>query len=122
MHTAFNLAYENLKQESQYVRELKHYFIEKLENSIEGLVFNGLCRDLDQSTYTVINVSLPISEANAGLLLFQLDLKGIACSQGSACQSGSQQGSFVLNEIYGPKKLKPLRCVFHYRITTPKPK
>ena len=106
LHTAFNLAYENLEQESQYVRELKQYFIEMLEGSIEDLVFNGLCKDLEQSTYTVINVSLPISEANAGLLLFQLDLKGIACSQGSACQSGSQQGSFVLNEIYGPEKAK----------------
>ena len=106
LHTAFNLAYENLEQESQYVKSLKQYFIEKLEDNIEGLVFNGLSKDLEQSTYTVINVSLPISEANAGLLLFQLDLKGIACSQGSACQSGSQQGSFVLNEIYGPEKAK----------------
>lgn len=106
LHTAFNLAYKNLEQESQYVKNLKQYFIEKLEDNIEGLVFNGLCKDLVQSTYTVINVSLPISEANAGLLLFQLDLKGIACSQGSACQSGSQQGSFVLNEIYGTEKAK----------------
>ena len=106
LHTAFNLAYENLEQESQYVKNLKQYFIEKLEDSIEGLVFNGLSKDLEQSTYTVINVSLPISEANAGLLLFQLDLRGIACSQGSACQSGSQQGSFVLNEIYGPEKAR----------------
>lgn len=106
LHTAFNLAYENLEHESQYVKGLKKYFIEKLENNIKGIVFNGLSRNLDQSTYTVINVSLPISEANAGLLLFQLDLKGIACSQGSACQSGSQKGSFVLNEIYGTDKFK----------------
>ena len=106
LHTAFNLAYKNLKEEGDYIKGLKQYFIRKLEENIEGIVFNGLCKDPDQSTYTVINVSLPISEAKAGLLLFQLDLKGIACSQGSACQSGSQQGSFVLNEIYGPEKIK----------------
>ncbi|MGX1025129.1 cysteine desulfurase family protein [Psychroflexus sp. MBR-150] len=106
LHKAFNLAYENLKTESAYIKELKRYFIQKLEEHIDGIMFNGLCKDLDQSTYTVINFSLPISEAKAGMLLFQLDLKGIACSQGSACQSGSQQGSFVLNEIYGAEKAK----------------
>ncbi len=106
LHTAFNLAYENLDKESEYIKNLKQYFIESLEDEIEGIVFNGLSKDLEKSTYTVINFSLPISEANAGMLLFQLDLKGIACSQGSACQSGSQQGSFVLNEIYGSEKAK----------------
>jgi len=106
LHKAFNLSYQNLEKESAYVKDLKKYFIQKLENHIDGVVFNGRCKDLENSTYTVINFSLPISETKAGLLLFQLDLKGIACSQGSACQSGSQQGSFVLNEIYGPDKVK----------------
>jgi len=106
LHTAFNISHEKLKDESDYIKNLKNYFIQKLEENIDGIVFNGMCKDPERSTYTVINFSLPISEAKAGLLLFQLDLKGIACSQGSACQSGSQQGSFVLNEIYGPDKAK----------------
>jgi len=106
LHKAFTLAYENLEEESSYVKELKSYFISKLKENIEGVVFNGLSADLEKSTYTVINISLPIKEAAKGMLLFQLDLKGIACSQGSACQSGSQQGSFVLNAIYGEEKLK----------------
>ena len=33
------------------------------------------------------------------MLIFTLDLKGIAVSGGSACQSGSNKGSHVLNEI-----------------------
>ena len=106
LHKAFTMAYENLEKESSYVKELKGYFISKLKENIDGIVFNGLSADLDKSTYTVINVSLPIKEAAKGMLLFQLDLKGIACSQGSACQSGSQQGSFVLNAIYGEEKMK----------------
>jgi cysteine desulfurase len=106
LHKAFTMAYDNLEEESSYIKGLKQYFIQKLEENIDGLVFNGLSKDLEKSTYTVINFSLPVSEAKAGLLLFQLDLKGIACSQGSACQSGSQKGSFVLNEIYGPEKVK----------------
>jgi cysteine desulfurase len=40
------------------------------------------------------------------MLLFQLDLKGIACSKGSACQSGSSQGSHVLQQILSEEDLK----------------
>jgi cysteine desulfurase len=50
-------------------------------------------------------------------LLFHLDLKGVACSKGSACQSGSDAGSHVLNEILSAEALKQpsLRFSFsHY--------
>jgi cysteine desulfurase len=48
--------------------------------------------------YTVLNVCLP-KTAKSGMLLFTLDLKGIACSGGSACSSGSVKGSHVLEGI-----------------------
>ena len=47
----------------------------------------------------MVNVCLPIPVKKEDMLLFQLDLKGIACSKGSACQSGSSQVSHVLSEI-----------------------
>jgi cysteine desulfurase len=40
------------------------------------------------------------------MLLFQLDLKGIACSKGSACQSGSDKGSHVLSAFLEEEDLK----------------
>ena len=40
------------------------------------------------------------------MLLFQLDLKGIACSKGSACQSGSVKGSRVLSEILSEEDMQ----------------
>ena len=46
-----------------------------------------------------MNLRLPIKGDKASMLLFHLDLNGVACSQGSACQSGSNKGSHVLNEI-----------------------
>ena len=39
------------------------------------------------------------------MLLFQLDLNGIACSKGSACQSGSSKGSHVLNNVLSDEDL-----------------
>ncbi len=40
-----------------------------------------------------------MSKEKSVLLEFNLDIKGIACSRGSACQSGSSKGSHVLNQI-----------------------
>jgi cysteine desulfurase len=54
----------------------------------------------------MVNVCLPVAKEKAPLFLFQLDIKGIACSKGSACQSGATTGSHVLNEILSEENLK----------------
>ena len=54
----------------------------------------------------MVNVCLPVSTEKTPLFLFQLDLKGIACSKGSACQSGSDSGSHVLREFLSEEALK----------------
>lgn len=101
LHRAVTLAYDNFKDSTEYILGLKNHFISELKKAIPGVMFNGACEDNDISTSTLVNFSLPISKEKALLLLFQLDLKGIACSQGSACQSGSTTGSHVLREILG---------------------
>jgi cysteine desulfurase len=57
-----------------------------------------------------------VSEAKAPLFLFQLDLKGIACSKGSACQSGSDKGSHVLAQILSAEELKRPSIRFSFSI------
>lgn len=106
MQKAFELAYQNLAKEVNYIKELKSYFIRKVKDNLPGVLFNGLSSDLEKSTYTLVNISIPVPSEKAALMLFQLDLKGIACSKGSACQSGSDQGSFVLNAIYDKDRLQ----------------
>lgn len=106
MEVALKKAYDNLEKEILYIKELKHYFIDELRKGIPGVTFNGHSESLEKSTYTLINVCLPIPPKKSAMLLFQLDLKGIACSKGSACQSGSSQNSHVLLEILNDEDLQ----------------
>lgn len=99
LETAFVMAYENLNEERAYVESLKDYFKAEIKKAIPNVEFNGNCYDNSKSTYTLLNVRLPMSVEKALTLQFQLDLKGIACSKGSACQSGSGKGSHVLGHI-----------------------
>ena len=99
MSEALKISLNNLSKEKQYVSEIKSYFISKISNEIENIKFNGNSADLSKSTYTLVNVLLPVDKKIGGLFMFKLDMKGIACSKGSACQSGSDNGSHVLNEI-----------------------
>ena len=99
LESAFVAAYDNLEEETAYVKGLKAYFIDRISEEIPEIAFNGLSGDLDRSTYTLVNFRLPVSPQKSLMLLFHLDLKGIACSKGSACQSGSSKGSHVLAEL-----------------------
>lgn len=116
MSEALKIAYQNLEKEQTYISDLKKYFKQQLTEKIEGIKFNGGCGDLVNSTYTLLNVCLPIPTEKAMLLLFQLDLKGIACSKGSACQSGSEAGSHVLNAILSEEDLRKPSIRFSFSI------
>ena len=99
MEVAIKEAYNKLNEETVLIKGLKQYFIDEIKKEIPNVKFNGCSDDLEKSTYTLVNVCLPIPVKKEDMLLFQLDLKGIACSKGSACQSGSSQVSHVLSEI-----------------------
>ncbi len=105
LEEALKLSFDHLEKEGEHILNLKKYFIEALKSNFPGVSFNGSCEDLKKSTFKLINVCLPIPAEKASLLQFQLDLKGIACSKGSACQSGSNQGSHVLAEVQTPEQM-----------------
>lgn len=116
LESALSLAYKNLNEERDYIQNIKDYFINELEKSIPDASFNGLSSNSEKSTFKILNVALPLSSAKGEMLLFQLDLKGIACSKGSACQSGSYKGSHVLSEILSEEDLKKPSLRFSFSI------
>jgi cysteine desulfurase len=116
LSTSLSMAYDNLETESKYVKGIKNYFIEQLKANIPNISFNGSSGDMTKSTFTSFNLCLPVAADKSAMLLFQLDLKGIACSKGSACQSGSIQGSHVLAEILSDKDMQKPSIRFSFSI------
>ena len=116
MEVALKNAYDRLDKETSYVKELKQYFIDGIKKAIPEVKFNGGSYSLVKSTYTLVNICLPIALEKSAMLLFQLDLKGIACSKGSACQSGSSQNSHVLTEILNDDDLQKPSIRFSFSI------
>jgi cysteine desulfurase len=95
---ALELAYSGMDQHRLHIQSLKTRMIEQLKIAIPGVQFNGGSALSDQSLYTVLSVSLPPSNDN-DMLLFNLDIQKISASGGSACSSGSELGSHVLNAL-----------------------
>lgn len=101
MAKALELSYQNLESESQYIASLKDYAIERLKTDFPGFKING-----EKTFYNLLNVILPFDESKIAMLLFHLDMKGVAVSRGSACQSGSIRPSHVLAEMLSDDDLK----------------
>ncbi|MCI9844943.1 cysteine desulfurase family protein [Flavobacterium pectinovorum] len=113
MAKALSISYENLEKEREYISDLKKYLINELEIHFPDFRIVGKKEDF----YNIINIVLPFSQDKTSMLLFSLDMKGIAVSRGSACQSGSIKPSHVLKEMLSETDLKlpNLRISFsHY--------
>lgn len=115
MAKALELSYERLEEEQKIISELQQYCKAQLETHFPGVKINGN----GATFYNVLNVLLPFSAQKTAMMLFHLDMKGIAVSRGSACQSGSQKPSHVLAAFLPEEDLvKPsLRLSFGHENT-----
>src|SRR5690554_54030 len=112
---AMELSYDNLESEKNHILSLRSHLIEQLDKNFKGYKINGDSNGI----YNILNIQLPFSESITATILFSLDMKGIAVSRGSACQSGSLVPSHVLEEILPKDQInKPsLRISFsHFNI------
>lgn len=112
---AMELAYDDLEAHQQHVQGLKSYMIDQLKSIFSDISFHGQTEPA-KALYTVLNVCFPRTE-KAGMLLFTLDLKGVAVSGGSACSSGAAKGSHVLEGINADMSRPNVRFSFS-RFTT----
>jgi cysteine desulfurase len=102
MAKALEISYSNLEMERNHISDLKNYLINQFEVEFPAFEINGN----QDGIYTILNVLLPFSEDKTAMILFHLDMKGIAVSRGSACQSGSIKASHVLAEMLSNEDLK----------------
>lgn len=92
--TAMELAESEREAECVRLLALRHDLEAAILAAVPDAVIHG--RNAERAPH-IINVSIPGAESES--LLMALDLKGIAASGGSACQSGAVGDSHVLEAI-----------------------
>ena len=106
---AMEVAYRNLDADVAYIKSLKTYMVTKLKKEISDVRFNG--ESEEKGLHTILNVSFPETKKSE-MLLYNLDIEGIAASGGSACTSGSVTESHVLKAIGADLKRTSIRFSF----------
>jgi cysteine desulfurase len=97
---AVELAVEDREEECRRLEALRDRLEAALGERIPDAVFHG--RNARRAPH-ILNVSVPGTDSES--MLMALDLKGVACSAGSACQSGSVDPSHVLSAMGVPHEL-----------------
>ncbi|MDR4953990.1 cysteine desulfurase family protein [Chryseobacterium sp. ES2] len=114
---ALELSLNHIEEYTNHMQSIKDYAIERLSAEIEGIKFNGRSAEKENSLYTVLSALLPYKNPLIGL---QLDMKGIAISQGSACSSGASKPSMVMMMVLSEDEMDhctPLRISFSHMTT-----
>jgi len=94
--TATELAYQNLNTDQAHITSLKTYMRQQLREHFPMISING---DTESNThYKILSICIP-ADLSADLLLINLDIAGICASGGSACSSGVDVGSHVLQAL-----------------------
>jgi len=105
---ATEIAFDSLEEDQKHITGLRNDLKDQLLENFQDIQFNGDCDG--ESLYTVLNVSFPVSPDK--MLLLNLDVSGICASGGSACSSGTDIGSHVLNAIGADPNRTAIRFSF----------
>jgi len=108
---ALEIAHRDMQQNRQYIQGLKDHMIQRLQARIPGISFNGASAHAEASLYTILSISLPPFDSH-DMLVFNLDIQKISASVGSACASGSNIGSHVLQALGTDQRRGTVRFSF----------
>ncbi len=106
---ALELASASYEKDSTYMQSLKQYMHDQLVQKIPGVSFNG--DPFGNSLYTLLSTNFPKTD-KTDMLLFNLDIHHICASGGSACSSGAQQGSHVIQALKKEGEIATVRFSF----------
>ncbi len=109
MSKALEIAYMEMESRKNHISRLREKFKKGLIAINPEIRFNG--NQIDNYLHHVLSVSFPPSE-KVELLMFNLDIHGICASSGSACTSGIEQTSHVLEAIGVPMDYVSIRFSF----------
>ena len=106
---ALELASDNHAIDSAHINALRKYMHDQLIAEVPGVSFNG--DTFGNSLYTLLSVNFPKNEKSE-MMLFNLDIHHVCASGGSACSSGAQQGSHVINALNKGGEIATIRFSF----------
>lgn len=106
---AMGVAYRDLEEHQRHIQGLKDRMRKRILANIPDSSVNG--DPGPDSLYTVLNIHLP-DDGKAEMLIYNMDIEGIACSGGSACSSGSNKGSHVIEALYPGRTGANIRLSF----------
>lgn len=97
MAEAMKIAYSNLEENNKYIQNLRDYYISNILKKIPNARLNGNTKNRLSN-----NANFSFKNVDGAAMLFNLDLKGICVSAGSACTAGAIQKSHVLSAVNVP--------------------
>lgn len=97
MALALKISTDSMLVEKRRITKLRDYMVGRIMNEIPDVIYNG-----DEKNRLPGNVNISIKGIDATTLLILLDEEGICASAGSACSTGKQNVSHVIEAIKVP--------------------
>lgn len=111
---AFELSIKDMEIRKDKIIRVRDYMKKSIESTFELVTFNG--EQTKDHLYHILSVAFPYSAKNE-MLIYNLDIKNIAASAGSACSSGTNKGSHVLEAIKPNDPSITIRFSFSHKNT-----
>ncbi len=108
MVKALEVAIRDIDQTMPHIEFLRNRMVNGLVEIFPDLL---IFTDLNHSLYSILNVGFPVKQPGE-MLIYRLDIHGIAVSGGSACSSGANHPSHVLEALKSPPGYDHVRFSF----------